>query len=324
LDFPGPCGVWDGGAIYSLDQAERQGFAGDPRFRLSGDPWELSERLYERYQRSYRLARGEKYLELLSVDLDDENQILEYVSTWGPLDVRALDAPRMQRQWFGVYVEEASPFRALRYYPGFGTDLVHTARDGSLLATAAALSDSQRKAGPVWVISDTVEEFRWAAKAIRDLYRAWVCLSEGTDPGEVTWDNPVMSAATDPKWLLYDVREFFEPTMAELLEAFSPRVWLVDADTHRATPHRRVRISPEPRDVTLFEVLALELFRHIVEEASYKLCANPLCRRTFVRQDGNAQHRQSRMHGVLYCSRRCANAVAQRKLRQRRRADTTT
>jgi hypothetical protein len=94
-------------------------------------------------------------------------------------------------------------------------------------------------------------------------------------------------------------------------------MWLVDAETERPNSYRAVT-TPAPADVTLFEVLALELFRHIAENASYKRCANESCGRTFVRQDGGAVHGQSRMTGVLYCSRLCANAVAQRRYRRRR------
>jgi hypothetical protein len=43
----------------------------------------------------------------------------------------------------------------------------------------------------------------------------------------------------------------------------------------------------------------------------------PACGRRFVRQEGGAVHGQSRMTGVMYCSRTCAKAVAQRRYRSR-------
>jgi hypothetical protein len=113
------------------------------------------------------------------------------------------------------------------------------------------------------------------------------------------------------------VRRFFDGTMRDALEGFSPRLWLVDDVP--GEPHHAGR-SPAPVDVTLFEVLVLELFRHIAEGATYKRCANETCGRTFVRQDGGAIHRQSRTAGVKYCSRTCANTVNQRRHRRRRSA----
>jgi hypothetical protein len=71
---------------------------------------------------------------------------------------------------------------------------------------------------------------------------------------------------------------------------------------------------------TLFELLMLEIFRHIVEDASYRRCENENCRKLFVRQEGGAEHGQSRKTGVKYCSRHCAKATAQRNSRRRKAA----
>jgi hypothetical protein len=126
-----------------------------------------------------------------------------------------------------------------------------------------------------------------------------------------------MFSEADPRSAEWTISEFLERTLRDALEGFSPRLWLVDEGTER--PSIRAVTNPEPVDVTLFEVLALELFRHISEQASFKRCANPSCGQTFVRQDGGATHRQSRTSGVMYCTRRCANTVAQRKYRRRQR-----
>lgn len=323
LGFPGPVGLWAGGAFVSYELAEHQGLIEDERLRhpppgtYSGQ-LTANDRRADLWQREEQSGRGEVYLQLLEVDLDDIDSVLEFASTFGVLDVRALDAPRASRQWFGVAAEQPVPFRVLRHYPGFGDLSRDAARDGSLREPILEIVHDQRAAAPTWVISETLEEFRWGARAIRDLRAAWICLRDGSDPLETPWANPRMpSADGEPDHRAqWEVAEFLERTMRDALEGFSPRMWLVDPESERAS--FRAVTSPAPRDLTLFEVLVLELFRHIAEAASYKRCANPTCRRMFVRQEGGAIHQQSRMSGVLYCTRRCAKAVAQRRYRRRR------
>jgi hypothetical protein len=125
VGFPGPVGLWDGGALLSYDQAEHQGFIDDPRMQHPPPgsyetQFDENQRRYERWERDARLGRGEIYLELAQLDLEDVDAVLDFVSTFGVLDVRALDAPRMARQWYGVALERRVPFRILRHYPGFG------------------------------------------------------------------------------------------------------------------------------------------------------------------------------------------------------------
>jgi hypothetical protein len=316
-------GLFDGGALLSYDQAEHQGFLYDERFRhpapgtVAGQMDALTRR-YERHEREEQLGRAELYLEVGQLDLDDVDAILEFVSTYDVLDVRALDAPRMLRQWFGVATERAVPFRILRHYPGFGDGDKGASHDETLRGGVLEVVAAQREAAPNWVVAETIEEFRWGARAIRDLHQAWLSLSTGADPREQRWANPRMPTPADELAAAdYAVRRFFDGTMRDALEGFSPRLWLVDDAPGRP---RSVGRSPQPDDVTLFEVLVLELFRHIAEGATYKQCANETCGRTFVRQDGGAIHGQSRTTGVKYCSRTCANTVNQRLHRRRREA----
>ena len=69
----------------------------------------------------------------------------------------------------------------------------------------------------------------------------------------------------------------------------------------------------------LYNICALELFNHIVENADYLICGNENCQqKNFVRQQGGKKH-WHRSNGVLYCTESCAHAVAQRAYRRRRR-----
>lgn len=322
LGFPGPVGLFDGGALLSYDQAEHQGFLDDPRFRhpppgsVAGQ-LDANQRRFDRWSREEELRRGEVYLDVVQLDLDDIDAVLDFTSTFGVLDVRALDTPRMNRQWYGVVCDPPEPFRILRHYPGFGDDSGSAPDDEAFRESVIGLSARHRANAPSWVVAETIEEFRWGARAIRDLRTAWLCLSTPMDPRSQEWANPRMPREHDDQASANQtVLRFFDGTMREALEGFSPRLWLVADDGSRSW--RATTESPAPADVTLFEVMVLEFFRHIAESATFKRCANESCGRTFVRQDGGAVHRQSRTTGVLYCSRTCAGAVAQRRHRQRR------
>lgn len=70
----------------------------------------------------------------------------------------------------------------------------------------------------------------------------------------------------------------------------------------------------------VFVATVAQMFNHIAEDATYKVCANETCQRTFVHQvDGTSMYGQYRGSGVRYCSNRCAKAQAQREYRRRRK-----
>jgi hypothetical protein len=73
------------------------------------------------------------------------------------------------------------------------------------------------------------------------------------------------------------------------------------------------------RSLTIYSASFLQLYNHMAEGATIRYCANEPCGRAFVRQRGRARFEQHRTEGVKYCSRECARAQAQRKLRRRKR-----
>jgi len=78
------------------------------------------------------------------------------------------------------------------------------------------------------------------------------------------------------------------------------------------------------KDSTIYSCSFLQLYNHMAEESVFRRCASETCRCVFVRQRGRAKFDQHRTEGVLYCSRECARAQAQRQLRRRRKQENGT
>jgi len=77
-------------------------------------------------------------------------------------------------------------------------------------------------------------------------------------------------------------------------------------------------ISPSFRiQPTVYTAMAVQLFNHLVENATLLQCKNETCQRLFVRQRGRAEYDQHRTKGVYFCSKQCAKAQAQRDYRRR-------
>jgi hypothetical protein len=322
LGFAGPYGLWQvehGGVFMGYDMADHQGFLYDERLLRLADPsseqaWADNQRRHDTWLARYRSGRGETYLTLTGLDLMSIGDILEWVSTYGVLNIRARDTPAADRDWYGKAAPRPVPLRALRHYPGFGDFTTRGAGDCSMREEVVAICEAERAEAPNWIIEETLHEFVYGAEMVCDLATAWDCLRRSADPREQAWRNPLMPGTDQSKSLASSLTaQFLERTISDALERFSPRMYLLDQD---GRPNfRDTSGSSTPNDVTTYETMILELFRHISEDAAAKACEK--CGKLFVRQDGDAVHGQSRMTGVKYCSRACAKAAAQRDYRRR-------
>lgn len=127
------------------------------------------------------------------------------------------------------------------------------------------------------------------------------------DPGAEIGDRDV---ETDIAW------SFFAEAMNRGLAAFPPYVEVVPA--HAAT--RAVLPTYGEPTVDLFTGMCVQLFNLMAEDLPVLRCANETCDRRFVRQSGRAIKGLHRTEGVLYCSKGCARAQAQREYRRRKRS----
>lgn len=255
-----------------------------------------------------READGETYLRLCALDLDDDDAVLRFVNTYGTLGMH----------------RAGTDARADAVYRGFTLEPGSDAVIDRLISSRESAEDALHAHPPddrfVW---ETLEEFRFGARCIRDLARAWQTVHAGAPPPpRATWEADVWHSEgsdqplNDDPWAPRGPERLLATYLTDSLVAFAPAVRLTrllpDEDPKDLSPYEDV---PQ-----LYDVMCLEIFNHIVENAIYRTCANESCRRTFVRQHGRAQHHQNRTSGVRYCSADCARAQASRDYRRRKRA----
>lgn len=262
---------------------------------------------------------GETYLRLNEVDLDDPMAILAFASEYGLLG--GCDA-------YLRVIENVRPYLLKQMYePALDYTLEREAKWRSL-SQGDFTSLGRDAQNAALAFTETLNEFRFAARCIRDLTSAWNMFREGTDPKAMTWVSPSYIES------LYVGNDDFPISLyfwvfPAFMRPFSPHLefyWTdLPPDTRRFPPRTSSsRITVEPLRVTrqadLVEICALELFNHIIGNTEYRVCANDRCQRTFVHQHGRAQKGQRRSRGVLYCTPECARATAQREYRRRKRA----
>jgi hypothetical protein len=150
---------------------------------------------------------GEIYLELVRLDLGDQSQIVAFVEQYGPLDIC---------QWW--LSDEYSFFRAL---PGFSDTVVGELHDDDL-------ADDFKVRFRV----ETLVEFEFGVRVMRDLINAWRVISEEVEPASLEW--------------AYFNDELQIAMAHATLE--TRREWILDDDSAAALlEHRRAAEAPLPQ-----------------------------------------------------------------------------
>jgi hypothetical protein len=150
--------------------------------------------------------------------------------------------------------------------------------------------------------SQTVAEFMLVVEAVRDAVTAWRVLQDDDQLAhEIFWHLPRLRGVP-PDELPEAAAEFLTVVLDTGLAAVRPRVSLALNGNQ----------EPPLLDLTLYALCCCELFNHVVSGADFRVCANEACERLFVRDD------TAKRRGVLYCSRTCARAQAQREFRRRK------
>jgi hypothetical protein len=270
----------------------------------------------------------EIYLLLYALDLDDEEAVVSFTNEFGPLEIYK---PFVDERSIRTGAFARAPYPALSAYPGFDDLDDYDERSPLLEASDAAraeIADLKNIDLGVAPAPPTIQEFRWAARCMKDLVRTYRCLSEGRSPAEFSWENPVIAFDVEGQkrgdpgafWTADgEMGDFLSDTLALGLADFSPRIVLRE-DIFPRRPRDWAEQFAAGND--LWAVCCLELFNHIAEGAQYKDCANELCGRPFVRQVGRAVHGQRRVSGVRFCSHTCARAQAQRDYARRKRTQS--
>lgn len=242
---------------------------------------------------------GEIYLELNALDLDDVDAIVEFVRDHGALGMWDID--------YGDGYEPRHKYLGFPEVPGFDT------------VCADLWESRQRITG---MDPETISEFRWGAKCLRDMTTSWRIINGEIDHEDAVWVAPCWAETVGPDDYSWYASPYWAlgRGMQSGLAPFGPTIHFQfdDDEPPPNMPHAHNRSVQIP----LYCYLCLELFRHISEGASYRSCANERCDRMFVRQRGRAEHGQHRRRGVKYCSAECARAQAQRAYRRRKQVSS--
>jgi hypothetical protein len=269
----------------------------------------------------------EIYLRLAALNAESDEEVLDFVNRFGMIQIYEPDAEE-RRLRAGVVVR--APYAALSAYPGFD-DLDEYDERPDLLAAAraarAAVIDLTLVEQGVHTPPATIQEFRWAARCMRDLVHAYRCLSEERPATDFAWENAMFALDVELQrrgesrgfWTPdRDMQEFLVDTLELGLADYSPRlVYRPDLWPTR-TDDWAEHFGHSAGGI--WAICCLEFFNHIAEGAIFKDCANETCGRPFVRQTGRAVYGQRRRTGVRFCSHSCARAQAQRAYERRQRS----
>lgn len=157
---------------------------------------------------------------------------------------------------------------------------------------------------------ETLDEFRFAARCIRDLFEAWRLIRRDIEPPDLRLQLPYFDVSSE------DATRLLTRGLNAGLVNLHPRL-----EPHTVEGTKTAGLWPTP---CLYEICCLELYTHIVSNAVHRHCANERCQKLFVRKELGARHRRARTKGLKFCSDRCADAQHQRESRARRALASST
>lgn len=192
--------------------------------------------------------------------------------------------------------------------------------DRALEQTSAA--SSFRGSTVTWPAGCTsVDEFRTAARLLRDLVRVWRGLKGWTEWEDVCaqWES-VFRPQTEGG-LLWPTPEqgalLLASVLNEGLMQFHVRLGLLSEEP------LNLQAAPTP---SLWSALCLQFTNNIIENVRdprrgvIKECQNESCRNLFVRQEDPKDYGQNRSRGeIKYCSAKCVRTAKQRRYRKSKR-----
>lgn len=261
---------------------------------------------------------GQIYLELFVLDLDEPTAIIDFVNRFGT---------------FMVYESWDSLFAGISPY------VQADAKERVLAARAEVLGASEAQGwladrippgmseDPFWGYCETVDEFQFGARLIRDLTRAWILLSDPASSYQPDWELPPSQFVES--WIDTRVRLaelLLADGLTHILRSLHPRITLDQRFESGAVPG----LVATPRlqqlgDVGLGFICALELYNQMLLGTAYKHCRFEGCDRPFIFQEERrhsgrpaAAHYKSRRDS-LFCSPECRRAQGQRDHRRRRK-----
>jgi hypothetical protein len=260
---------------------------------------------------------GETYIRLADVDLDEPTKILAFVNTYDKLNVFEAclpHAPSFDIPWSRAERQAVDEARK-----EFGEVMFREDPKGFSSAREWAENDFD---------SESVFGFVMAARTLRDGLRAWQLLRGDIDYDDVEWETDEYRQRDDHQALSRrELRTRYQLTALDALviifdSALRPFHPGISIDHTRLGTRGEAEItlvpSHERQGLDLYSICALELYRHVAENANYSVCENETCGQLFVRQIGRAKYGQHRTRGVFYCRPSCARAQAQRAYRRRR------
>jgi hypothetical protein len=265
-----------------------------------------------------RADRREIYLKLYSVDLADPSAIVAFASSYGTPSGAFIQSALSGHSWFNGLFDANADLQLLQE--------VHR-RDPSLRRR-------MEPGEPEWELIDvvTLDSIRFATRLLSDLTDAWrlASLDPTFDSENHRWRLPYRldGEIADNRFF---AMQLLESGLTPLVAGFRPYIsGTTVPEGEDDEEHEAVQAAPNGgvfleaarsmRPTHLAEFCALELFNHIVQAETYRICQNENCSRVFVLQYGRESHGMSKREGVMYCSASCAQAQASRSYRRRQKA----